>query len=238
MAKVTQVSEPAKGVKAWSWSVLQQYETCPKQTYYSKIEKVQVPKAAALEKGIKIHAELEEALKDHSLPCPELAMPVEVELERLRMNGAVPELEAAFDKDWNPCDWFSPKCWLRVKIDAIVPPVIDDEHPTATLVDWKSGKVKQDHTDYDDQLELYQLIALLIYPTAERAESSLIFLEHGVVLEGEHPMTRDQIPAMKEKWEKRVKPLLNDNIFAPRPSAFACKWCDLGKAAGCEYAKG
>jgi len=235
MAKVTQVSDAPKGVKAWSWSVLQQYETCPKQTYYSKIQKVQVPKAPALEKGIKIHEELEACLRDHSLSCPELAQPVEVQLERLRMDGAIPELEIAFDKDWNACDWFAPNCWLRIKVDAIVPPTIDGDG-RVHIIDWKSGKVRQDHTDYDAQLELYMLAALLMYPTAEQAEASLIFLEHGVVLDGDDVMTRDMIPAAKAKWENRVKPLLSDTTFAPRPSGFACRWCDLGKAAGCEYA--
>ena len=238
MARVTQQAViDKKPVKAWSWSVLNQYETCPRQTFYAKVMKIQVPKAAALEKGIAIHAELEACLNDHKLPCPPSSIKIARQLEELRQQRAVAELEFAFTDKWEMCDWFSKEAWVRIKVDVLTPPTADGE-AKVTIWDWKSGKVRDDHTDYDHQLELYQLAALLAYPTAEVAESGLIFVEHGVVLESDAAMTRDMIPAAKAKWENRVKPLLNDEQFAPRPSGFACKWCDLGRAAGCEYSKG
>ena len=237
MARVTQtaVQDPnSPPIKAWSWSALNQYETCPRQTYLAKVQKVQVPKAAALEKGIRIHEQLESCLGNASIPCPPELMKIEGNLNELRSQGAIPEMEIAFNDKWEPCDWFAKDCWVRIKIDAIIPPKIGG---TTAVWDWKSGKVRDDHSEYDQQLELYQLAALLAFPTADYAEAGLIFVEHGVVLECDAPMTRDMIPAAKAKWEARVKPLLSDTTFAPRPSGFACKWCDLGKAAGCEYAK-
>ena len=235
MARVTQQATPdtSPPVKAWSWSALNQYETCPRQTFYAKVAKIQVPKAPALEKGIQIHEDLENYLKDASLPCPPHSVKVEQQLKMLRAEGAIAEMELAFDKDWNRCDWFAKNCWARIKIDAIVPPKVGG---TVFIWDHKSGKVRDDHEDYDHQLSLYQLAGLLAFPTAETSEAGLLFVEHGVVLECDEVMTRDMIPAAKLKWEARARPLLSDKEFAPRPSGFACKWCDLGKAAGCEYA--
>jgi hypothetical protein len=176
---------------------------------------------------------LENCLKNASTSLiPEIEK-VADQLSELRSQGAIAELELAFTKDWERCDWFASNCWLRTKIDVIIPPKVGG---VVHIRDWKSGKVQEDHTEYDMQLELYQLVGLLAYPTAETAMADLSFVEHGVILEADNIVTRDMIEPLKQKWAERAQPLLSDVEFAPRPSGKACRWCDLGKAAGCEYA--
>ena len=236
MARITQKDNTPQKIKAWSFSALSQYNECPRKTYFAKIARIAEPKAPALAKGIAIHEQLENCLKNASIPCPPELMKIETNLNELRSQGAIAELEMAFDKFWNPTGWFDANCWLRVKIDAIIPPKLDGD-ARVTVWDWKSGKVAEEHSKYDDQLELYQLCALIWYPTAMAANAGMIFVEHGVVIEADEDITRDMIPMLKAKWEDRAKPLLCDEEFSARPSAQACKWCFYSKAKNgdCEY---
>jgi hypothetical protein len=45
------------------------------------------------------------------------------------------------------------------------------------------------------------------------------------------------VTALKKKWEGRIKALFADDTFAPRPSDFACRFCDYSKEKGgpCEF---
>lgn len=238
MAKITQGIVPSSGpgkIKAWSFSVLQQYNECPAKVKFSKIDKIAEPKAPALERGTLLHSLCETFLTEGS-PVPSELSKIEKQLIELRSLKAIPEAEFAFRSDWSPCSWFDKDCWLRVKADAIVPPLADG-NGEARIADFKSGRLREDHSEYDNQLELYALAAFLMYPLAQIVHTELIFIDVGVTLESDRPFTRDMLPALKAKWEAAAKPLLMDETFAPRPSAQACKWCFYAKAknGNCTY---
>jgi CRISPR/Cas system-associated exonuclease Cas4 (RecB family) len=106
------------------------------------------------------------------------------------------------------------------------------------VTDWKTGKFREDQNeDYLEQLELYALSALILYPHIQKVKPRLVYLDIGII----HPtadvelvFTRADLPKLKKLWVKRTKAMLSDKLFAPRPND-KCKWCffrSSNKAAG------
>ena len=112
-----------------------------------------------------------------------------------------------------------------------MPPVIDDDEPTVEVSDFKTGKLKDGYSEYSVQLELYGLAGLLSYPTAKRATSKLIFIDHGVVVPSQDEFVQKDVKKLKKKWEIMVRPMLNDTQFKEKPGQ-ACRWCHFSKAKG------
>ena len=151
------------------------------------------------------------------------------------INGMVVEDNWAFTKDWSETMWNDwTNCWVRIKLDCAHH--IEDD--VMVVTDWKTGKFRREMQDqYLMQLELYALAALILHPHLREVRPRLGYLDAGVWYpEQDKPIvyTRDDIPKLKKVWEKRVKPMLNDKIFAPKPNQF-CNWCHYrksNKAAG------
>ncbi|HUW46898.1 MAG TPA: PD-(D/E)XK nuclease family protein [Dehalococcoidia bacterium] len=237
------LKQTEKGIKitAWSFSRWTCYEGCPRKAKYKFIDKLPEPQGEALARGTMLHELAEFFLRGIKKTIPkELELISEV-LKKLKKQGALAEAEFAFDKDWKPVEWFSKDAWCRVKADATVLPVLGKGVPTVKVDDFKSGG-KADKLNFDDnpeyemQLELYSLAGLLAYPTAEKAETSLIFIDYGKVVVNEKVFTRSDVPKLKKLWEKRTKRMLADTVFAPNPGR-ACTWCHFRKSKGgpCSY---
>lgn len=216
-------------IQAWSISRLNEYESCPKKSYFKVIEKLKEPSSEAMERGSKIHKDGEDFLKGITEEVPESYKLLAQELAEAKMLGAKSEVEATFTKDWKPCGWFDAEAYLRIKIDMLV---VQDG--VIRLVDYKSGKNKGGDT-YKDQLELYALAAMLIFPDIENISAELWFVDTGEII-GTSAYKPSQLEELKAKWEKRIIPMMNDTIFAPRPSGL-CKWCWFSKekTGKCEY---
>ena len=102
---------------------------------------------------------------------------------------------------------------------------------TVEVHDFKSGKLREDSSDYGLQLDLYSLGGLLKYPTAKRAKTSLVFIDHGKVVPIENEYTQKDVKTLTKAWETRVKRMLNDTQFKPTPGN-ACRWCTFRKSNG------
>lgn len=226
----------AEKLKAWSFSRWNQYEGCPQKTKFTAIMKLKEPSSPALERGTELHAMCEKYLKTGGR-IPKELKPIAAQLKDLRARGAVAEAEFAFRKDWTSTRWNDwAEAWIRIKADAIVLPNIDDPTPTVEVHDFKTGKVREGASEYMLQLELYALAGLLMYPTAEQAKTSLIFVDHGVVIPHEKIFTQKDVKNLKKQWEMRSKKMLADTLFKPKPGN-ACRWCHFRKDNGgpCEF---
>jgi RecB family exonuclease len=216
-------------IQAWSFSRLNEYESCPKKSYFKVIEKLKEPGSEAMDRGAAIHKEGEDYLKGLLEEVPPSFAGLGQELAEAKMLGAKSEVEATFRKDWTSCGWFDEDAWLRVKIDMLL---VQDG--VVRIVDFKTGK---NRGGYEDQLELYALTALLIYPDCKDVSCELWFTDSSEII-GTKAGTYNagHLDDLKKKWEKRVTPMLCDTIFAPRPSS-ACKWCwfSQSKTGKCEY---
>ena len=146
----------AKKVTAWSYSRLSAYEQCPLKFKLTTLDGLKEPTSLAMERGKDIHKEGELYLGDISLPIPPSYKLLAVEMAALRALKVQSELEVTFTKDWQPTGWFDTDAWCRIKIDALA---IDEG--VVKIIDFKTGK---NRGGYEDQLELYVLASLLMYP--------------------------------------------------------------------------
>lgn len=228
---------------AWSNSRFSSYNQCPLKVKLSALDKIQEPKSPAMERGNTIHKLAEDYLKGtlKRLP-PELKLQAP-EFKRLRAKirkdpaSCIVEDNWAFTKDWGPSQWNDwNNCWLRVKLD------LAERNGNRVLVtDWKTGKYRPDNReDYIVQLELYALGALLVFgktvPDLE-VQTRLVYLDVPVIYPEPPEMkiyTLADLEPLKKEWNKRVKPMMADKTFAPKPNkwCYSCHYRADNKAAG------
>lgn len=223
---------PATQITAWSFSRYSTYKQCPLKAKLAYIDKITEPPNDAMARGSRIHDDAEAYIKG-KLP----KMPIELKkfaklFRRLKkqyqciISGMVVEDTWAFTKDWDQTTWNDwIRCWVRIKLDCAE----QTDGDTLVIRDWKTGKFREEmNEDYVEQLELYALAAFLIYQHIKTVRPILVYLDLGI----EYPpagddslvFTREDLPALKTKWEKRVAPMLADKSFAPRPNN-KCHWC-------------
>lgn len=219
---------------AWSFSRLQAYRKCPLAARLEHIDKIAQPKSLAMERGTAIHKIAEDYLKGAGRTVPKELKAFGPELSALRKlrkkdeASVVVEEMWVFRKDWGETVWNDwGGAWCRVKLD-----VAKIKDRTIVPIDLKTGKYSPQWNvdDYMDQVELYAMAALIKYADIGsdlRVTPLLYFLDAGVM----HPPLTDlrtytllMLPGLKHKWEKAVKPMLNDKAFAPKPNRF-CSSC-------------
>lgn len=221
-------------ITSWSFSRYNVYMACPKQAYFKFIRKIKEPGSAAMDRGTAYHKLCEEYLKGRRRIVPKELKAIAPDLKELKAKKALAEADFTFKQDWSATRWDDwTGAWCRIKADVIVPPVVDDEVPTVEVSDFKTGKFKEGYSEYSVQLELYGLAGLLAYPTAQKATSKLIFIDHGITVPSEDEFTQKDVAKLKKKWEIMVRPMLNDTQFKPKPGS-ACRFCNFSKAKGGE----
>jgi CRISPR/Cas system-associated exonuclease Cas4 (RecB family) len=229
---------PIKPITAWSFSRYSTYKQCPLKLKLSAIDKINEPPNEPMARGARIHNLAEDFIKG-KVPklAPELKL-FDKEFKRLRTmfkkisQSMVVEDNWAFTKDWDETSWDNwTACWVRIKLDC----AHHESYTTLVVTDWKTGKFRAEmNEEYVEQLELYALSALLLHEHVEEVRPRLAYTDLGKIYpngtdEPELVYTRADIPRLKKLWEKRVKPMMNDTIFAPRPNS-KCKWCFYGQA--------
>lgn len=229
---------------AWSFSRWHQYEQCPQQFNFKHLRKLPAPddEGPALVRGKQIHAEAESYVDKPSMPLPDNLRLLAGPFKALRELGGASELQKAFNAKWEETGWFDKEtsktgaAWCRVVIDRIV--YATPKTKTVRIIDYKSGKIRG---EYVEQVELYQLSGLLLDPIADSATGELWFTDQGKILGGGPKgeivaVPRSAVPKLKKKWEARIKPMMNDKVFAPKPGNH-CRFCHWSKAKGgpCVY---
>ena len=210
-------------ITAWSFSRYNLYQQCPGKAKLMYIDKLKEPTSDAMLNGTKKHKELEDWLKGHA-PLPSWMHPSLMEFcTRLLALKPAAELEVAFNKNWQPVDWFAKDAWARIKIDALARTGTHVE-----ILDWKTGKVREG--TYDEQLELYALTAMLMFPTAETFNTTLVFVDHGKTIQGDQFVKADKDMLLK-RWMDRVDIMLNDTEFRYTPNQY-CRNCWFRRANG------
>lgn len=232
-----------KKITAWSFSRYSQYKQCPYKLKLTAIDKLKEPANDAMTRGSQIHALAEQFVKGQIKKMPAELVTFKDLFNQLakaykrRSILNVVEDSWAFTKIWSRTTWDDwNNCWLRIKLDHAVS--VDNE--TLVINDWKTGKFRPDsNEDYLEQLELYALAALILYPHIRKVLPRLVYLDEGSIFPpDDSPLvyTQEDVPRLKVLWAKRTKAMLNDTKFAPRPNRF-CKWCHFRKDNGgpCQY---
>ena len=213
-----------------SYSSLSSFETCPRKHYLTRVAKVVTePQGEALVWGNAVHAALEKHLKDGTALPPTMKsfMPL-VDKLLSKVDGMVVlvEQELCVDANFDPCGWWDKQGWFRGKVDAAF--IAGD---TAFVVDWKTGKVKND----PDQLALFAALIFAHHPSVNTVKSAFAWLQERKLSTA--TFSREQVGELWGALVPRVdhlKQAKDDDKWPPRPSGLCRKWCPVGKRH-CEY---
>jgi len=239
-------------IVAWSFSRYSTYKQCPLKAKLKFIDKIDEPSNKAMERGSDIHNMAEHYIKGVLARIPKELKLFEKEMKALRKlyrernkKGIIMAVEDtwAFTKEWDQTTWNDwANCCVRIKLDCAV----EENEGHLIVTDWKTGRLRHEQSeDYNEQLELYALGAFLMFPDIHTVEPRLAYLDHGITypeLEGSMTYKRDDVPKLLKAWNNRVRPMLKDKKFAPRPND-KCHWCyysaakcrDRGVEPLCKY---
>lgn len=230
-AKKVATKQTVKPPTSWSFSRYSDYRQCPLKFKLKHLLKIQEPGNDAMQRGAKIHDDAEAYLKGKLAKLPAELAKFGPEFKRLKAvykkktSGMIVEDTWAFTNNWTPTmwdDWIN--CWVRIKLDCAE--IVD--HELMVITDWKTGKFRPEkNAEYIEQLELYALAALLLHEHIDEVYPRLAYVDEGTIYPSEDEATiytREDIPMLIKTWAKRVKPMMSDKIFAPRPNNL-CRWC-------------
>lgn len=209
-------------ITSWSYSRYACYKECPAKAKYKFIDKLPEPSAPALDRGNFVHKLAEDFTtgKFKKLPT-ELRMFAD-QFKELKASKARVEETWAFTSSWNETTWNDWKgCWLRIKTDAYC-----FDETELYIIDHKTGKQRD---GYEEQMSLYPVGGFLKFPQIKTIHTQLWFLDSGGTVEASYNV--DQLKDLQKSWEKKVKPMLNDTRFAPKPGN-ACRFCNFSKSKG------
>jgi hypothetical protein len=203
----------------WSWSALQKFETCPKNSFATGVGKTykEAPNPAMI-RGNQIHKALENAIgRGHGLP-EELHKWFPL-VQALRASGAIPETKLGLSADLRRVDYWSSDIWLRVVID-----VHTIKGSKVAAVDWKTGKHKEDAFD---QLRLTAAALLLSSKELTEVENRFVWLDAG----GNDRCIMDVRGALEcmVAMRRRLAPLAEartTNQYDARP-CWQCRFCPV-----------
>ena len=213
-------------IKSWSYSTLKSYKTCPLKVKLAKIDRTPEPSSPQMERGTRIHALAEDYLKHKIDDVPSELSRFHTDIITMREQGASAEEEWGFNREWEPVPWSDPSCWLRMKID-----VKYLNADWLLIADWKTGRRYDDHRG---QMSIYALGGFIKHPEVHDVTASMIYTDSGE--SWSETFTRDEVPDLISWWEDQSRPLLNDEVFAPRPGPH-CRWCFYSKHknGNCEF---
>lgn len=214
--------------KAWSYSALTAFETCPHRFNLTRVTKqVTEPQTEATLWGNKVHKALELYARE-SKPLPKDLKRCSRYIDKiLSYEGKrVIEERVALDRNLRPTKWMAKNVWVRGVIDI---GVVGSER--AYLLDWKTGKRKPD----SDQLKLFAALAFAMYPWIDSVVTGFIWLKSGEF--DKEVFTRDQLTEIWGEFHPRLNRLANayaEDKWIKRPSGLCRNWCPVGQKL-CEF---
>lgn len=206
--------------KRWSYSALSTWKGCPAQYKYSYIDRLPDVAGPAAERGTRLHSLCEDVVNGKLPHIPNDLRKIGLRLLDFQQRKANTEAVWLLDKEWKPAD--NEGAWIKGIID--VHYVQDD---VLHVVDYKSGQMYPEHVE---QLELYAVMGMYLYPDVKRAEYSALYIDdgcHGAV----GGVIRPMVDRLRDKWQASAEEMYNDQTFDPRPGR-ACRWCAYKKSKG------
>lgn len=227
-------------LKSWSYSVYTQWVKCPRSVCYAKILKVDMKEDnPKFERGDAMHAAAQTYTTAKTaptlLPRQDL-FKFKPQLDRLRKyKTKLVEQDWSFTRQWKRTrydDWKN--CWLRIKVDFCgVVEQLRNKPGSVEIIDYKSGKVYEDHKQ---QRSLYALGGLQLVQIGElkagkaaEVTAAHYYTDTGMTATQEFAM--DELPDLMKEWEARVAPMMSDTRYQIQ-EGHHCKWCRFRKSNG------
>lgn len=210
-------------MRPWSYSRLSTWEECPKQYWYSYVEKVEStrPRSPAADRGSDIHNKAEKYLGGELDVYPFELQKVAGHTLNLKLKGAKPEVKLAAKVDWTPCDFKDSEAYYRAIID-----ILYVENEVCHIQDWKTGR---EYDSHKVQLEDYVAV-VAANVEAKEYQTRLVYIDQGFVSK---PVIHaaDRIKPIRIMLDGRIKLAEEDTIYPVRVSP-KCQWCDYSARHG------
>lgn len=153
-----------------SYTFLNTYEICPKQAFHRYVSKdAPFVGSDASRWGDKVHKAMEKRLAHPVEPLPSEMSKWEPLVKPLEALGPRAEMKLGMRRDGSPTGFFDSDVWLRGKADVVI--VYDS---AALLLDWKTGKRREDPKELEVQAVL---LASLHSPPLEKITGRYVWLQ-------------------------------------------------------------
>lgn len=211
-------------MKAWSYSSLKKFKTCPKQYAEVKVFKnfTEPPFTEATLYGTSFHEAAENYVRDGA-PLPEAFAYVKPHLDALR---SIPgekfcEHKMGLTQALEPCAFDAPEVWCRGVADLLI---VNREKGVARVVDYKTGRSAK----YADtaQLELMALMVFKHFPQVRRVKGGLLFVVANDFKRAEYDVSQER--NYWRTWMQdihRLEHAMKTNVWNPNPSGLCKKHC-------------
>lgn len=206
---------------AWSYSALNQFETCPRQYHRLRVLKdiIEAP-SPQMADGNRQHKMLELRIKDGK-PLPSDMKGLETLCQRVERIPAtiVTEQKIALTEELKPTTYFAKDVWLRGVLDLAA-----IKSPRAYIIDYKTGKRKPDST----QLMLFAGMAFAQYKAVSTVNTAFWWLKTKEV--DKETFHRKDSHLIWQHFVPKVNHM-RDSIaagnFPARPSGLCRGWCPV-----------
>lgn len=208
---------------AWSYSNLNLFESCSRKYHHLRVLKnVKEVEGPELKDGQRIHKAFEKYMLDVPLPADlEHHEPALARLKALKGERLL-EAKMALTADFQPTTFFAKDVWFRGVIDFAVV-----NGSTAVAIDYKTGKVKDDH----DQLSLFAGALFAHYPDLQSVRTAYLWVTTGELtaktFEREQAIWPNFMPRVR-----RIEIAHEENKWVPRPSGLCRGYCPV---RACEH---
>ena len=217
----------------YSFSRLNTHAKCPRRFRYQYIDRVkrEPTDMTALLKGGALHSILENypARSTHKL-APRYqaiadAFTGSVLGRKYLGYQSMREIRFGMDGDLAPCEYGAPTAIFRGFIDYTC--VIDG---VLHLLDWKSGKLKDQKYQHFEQLMFYAIYFFQKYPALDKINIGYVYIEHAGC-ENSLLLERQYLPNYVEQLRGMIRAAENDTTFIKNPSRL-CDWCPYQRHCG------
>ena len=227
-------------LKAWSFSRLSLYESCPHRAKLQYIDKIEeLPRELqpgqtefANDRGSRVHEAAELYIKGKTDEFAAELTHFKQELEFLREFKALhpdkvtTEEMWCLDSEWSKVanDDFD-NIWLRVIADCFV--WLSDTE--VCVVDFKTGKRYGNELKHGQQMTLYAVATAMLYPEVETIHTELWYLDLNEM--ASQTYRAHQAMSFMRNWNDRAMVLTSDETFEARPSKSSCMFCPYKQPA-------
>lgn len=211
---------------SWAFSSLNDYEGCPLRYAHGRYYcTTQFQETVHTKWGNRVHKAAELRLKRVNPNDDEALDVVWPYVEAILRAGTLDkaERELALDRSLQPVNWYGKDVWFRAKIDV---QIVRRAEKAMTVIDWKTGKLKEDQ----DQLKLTMAACALVHPEINTFEGRYVWLKYKPAKITSVPlMAREAALALWPTFVKRAERMeeaWETETFPARRSPL-CGWCQV-----------
>lgn len=206
-----------------SYTMLRNYENCPRKAHHIHVLK-DLPKedSEAMRWGIAVHKAMEQRINHGT------ALPKEMEAFEPIVAPVAPgargtaELDLGIKEDGSPCGFFDKGVWLRGKLDVVL-----QAHDRALLLDWKTGKPREE----PEELRIQGVLLKAHFPEVRTIKGRYVWLaEKRLGKEHDVSDTAETLESIRRQCSEIVRS--HEMKHWPPKQNPLCGWCPV---SSCEF---